>query len=294
MSTVAYNIENYDIIDQVFTANKESEELETLREKARQQHPNYTLASGKLFFHGRLEVPLEPPELRTTLIRHVHAQPQVAHAGNSKVKLLLGRKYHWAGMTADITRYISNCSCARMKARRDKTPGFLHPLPIPARPYQHLTMDFTELPLDENGFDAAFVIMDRLSKKPVSIPCHKTITAKEMATLLAIHWSRHFGMPDSIVFDCGPQFVSSFLNKYCRILGTKVKLTTAYNPNVDGQTEVMNQYIKQKLRPFCTYYQDNWSSLLPIMDIAQLTLPHESLGNLSPFQLLNSYKARAS
>jgi hypothetical protein len=181
-----------------------------------------------------------------------------------------------------------------MKARRDKTPGFLHPLPIPARPYQHLTMDFTELPLDEAGYDAAFVVMDRLAKKPISIPCHKTITAKQMAELFLVHWSRHFGMPDSIVSDRGPQFVSSFWKEYCRVLGTKVKLTTAYNPNVDGQTEVMNQYVKQRLRPFCTYYQDNWSALLPIMDIAQLTLPHESLGNISPFQVLNGYEPHTS
>lgn len=116
--------------------------------------------------------------------------------------------------------------------------------------------------------------------------------AKQMAELFFVHWSRHFRMPASVVSDRGPQFVSSIWKEYCLILGTKVKLTTAYNPNVDGQTEVMNQYLKQRLRPFCEYYQDNWGSLLPIMDIAQLTLPHESLGNISPFQLLNGSEPR--
>lgn len=115
-----------------------------------------------------------------------------------------------------------------------------------------------------------------------------------MAELFIANWVRHFGMPDSIVSDRGPQFISTFWGELCRILGTKVKLTTAYNPNVDGQTEIMNQYIKQRLRPFCTFYQDNWSSLLPLMDIAQLTLPHESLGNITPFQLLNGIEPRTS
>ena len=294
VSMVAYDIDGYNIVDEVIAANKTSPLLEPLRDKARQQHMDYELKQDKLFFQGRLEVPLEPAELRTTLIRHVHAQPQVAHAGISKVKLLLSRKYHWNGLTTDVGRFISNCACARKKVRRDKTPGLLHPLPIPARPYQHLTMDFTELPIDENGYDFAFVIMDRLTKKSVSVPCHKTITAKQMAELFITHWFRHFGMPDSIVSDRGPQFISTLWREFCRILGTKVKLTTAYNPNVDGQTEIMNQYIKQRLRPFCTYYQDNWSSLLPIMDVAQLTLPHESLGNISPFQLLNGYEPRTS
>lgn len=293
-SEVAYDIDGYNIIDEVISANKDSPSLELLREKARAKHPDYELSHGKLYYQGRLEVPMDPPELRTSLIRHVHAQPCVAHAGISKTRLLLGRKYHWVALGNDVAQYISNCSCVRMKARRDKTPGLLHPLPIPARPYQHLTMDFTELPMDEAGFDAALVIMCRLSKKPVSIPCHKTIDAKGLATLFLVHWERHFGMPDSIVSDRGPQFISSFWREHCRILGTKVKLTTAYNASVDGQTEIMNQYMKQRLRPFCKYYQDNWSPLLPLMDIAQLTLPHESLGNISPFQVLNGTEPRTS
>ena len=292
-SAAAYDVEGYDIIDQVINANKNSPALKPLRERARDDHLDYEIDHGKLYFQGRLEVPMEPPELRTSLIRHIHAQPSVAHAGINKVKIILSRKYHWKNIGDDVARYIANCSCTRMKTRKDKTPGFLKPLDIPARPYQHLTMDFTELPLDEAGYDFAFVIMDRLSKKSLSIPCHKTITARGMAELFLAHWTRHYGMPDSIVSDRGAQFVSTFWKEYCRILGTKVKLTTAYNPNVDGQTEIMNQYVKQRLRPFCTYYQDNWSQMLPIMDLAQLTLPHESLG-ITPFQLLNGYEPRTS
>ena len=55
----------------------------------------------------------------------------------------------------------------------------------------------------------------------------------------------------------------------------------------------MNQYLAQRLRPFVNYYQDNWSELLPIMDYAQLTLPHESIG-MSPFELLYGYPPRTS
>jgi hypothetical protein len=52
--------------------------------------------------------------------------------------------------------------------------------------------------------------------------------------------------------------------------------------------EIMNQYIDQRLRPFVSYYQDNWSELIPLMDYAQLTLPHESIG-MSPFELNYGY-----
>ena len=53
----------------------------------------------------------------------------------------------------------------------------------------------------------------------------------------------------------------------------------------------MNQYLKQRLRPFVNYYQDNWSELLPMIDYAQLTLPHSSIG-MSLFEVRNGFKAR--
>ena len=45
-----------------------------------------------------------------------------------------------------------------------------------------------------------------------------------------------------------------------------------------------NQYLDQRLRPFVNYHQDNWSDLLPCMDWAQATLPHETTG-LSPYEV---------
>ena len=101
------------------------------------------------------------------------------------------------------------------------------------------------------------------------------------------------GIPESMVSDRGPQFISQFWDEFCAILGIKIKLSTAYHPQTDGQTEIMNQYLDQRLRPFVNHYQDNWSDLLPMMDHAQLTLPHDSIG-MSPFELNYGYQARTS
>ena len=115
-------------------------------------------------------------------------------------------------------------------------------------------MDYKSMPLDKHGFDTVFVIIDRLSKQAISIPCHKTVTAEDMAQMFISHVYRYFGMPQTIVSDRGPQFVSQFWKEFCRILGTKVKLSTAFHPQTDGQTEIMNQYMDQRLRPFVNYY----------------------------------------
>jgi hypothetical protein len=101
---------------------------------------------------------------------------------------------------------------------------------------------------------------------------------------------RTYRTPETITSDRGPQFISSFASELGLVLGFRFKLSTASHPQTDGNTEILNQVIQQRLRPFVNHYQDNWSELLPCMDFAQATLPHESTG-LSPFEIENRYKA---
>lgn len=138
-----------------------------------------------------------------------------------------------------------------------------------------------------------YVVINRLSKQSIYIPYKKNVTAKDMARMYVTHIYRWRGLPESMVSDRGPQFISQFWDEFCRILGIKVKLSTAYYPKTDSQTEIMNQYLDQRLRPFVNHYQDNWSDLLPIIDHAQLTLPHDSI-RMSPFELNYRYQARTS
>ena len=104
---------------------------------------------------------------------------------------------------------------------------------------------------------------------------------------------RYFRPLASIISDRGPQFVFKFWEEFCYILGIKLKLSTAFHPQTDGQTEIMNQYLDQRLRPFVNYYQDNWSEMLPMMDYAQLTLPHSSIG-MAPYELIHGRLPRTS
>src|SRR5436190_14437980 len=81
----------------------------------------------------------------------------------------------------------------------DKTPGLLKPLPIPERPWKHILMDFHELPKDCGGYDTVMILVDHFGKRPISIPCYKTITAKEAAQLYIQYPYWIYGPPDTIV-----------------------------------------------------------------------------------------------
>jgi hypothetical protein len=286
--------EGLSLIDQILQANRTSKSLANLRQKATDPEQKvWQLQDGLLQHQGRLVVP-EVDNLRTHLIKEAHAQISTAHPGRNKTHRIIAARYYWPGLPADVARYVRNChDCRRATVPRDRPPGLLQPLPVPERPWQHISMDFKSFPKDKFGYDMIFVVVDRLGKRAYSLPCFKTTTAKDMARLYVTNVWRTHGAPDTAVSDRGPQFISEFWNELCRILGIKLKLSTAFHPQTDGQTEIMNQYIDQRLRPFVNYYQDNWSELLPMMDYAQATLPHESTG-LSPFQIEFGYEPRTS
>ena len=134
-------------------------------------------------------------------------------------------------------------------------------------------------------------MLDRFGKRAISIPCEKTVTAAQAANLYYTHIWRIYGTPETATSDRGPQFISAFTHGLCKLTGVKQKLSTAYHPQTDGNTEVLNQYIDQRLRLFVNNFQDNWSTLLPAMDFAQATLIHESTG-ISLFELEFGYPPR--
>jgi predicted aspartyl protease len=281
------------LVDRIMQANRISPELTTERDKGERNVNGYSIKNGLLLWNNRLVVP-QQDSFYAQLIREAHDQPSSAHPSIDKTTKLIASRYYWKGLSATVETYVRNCHlCRRSHVPRDKTPGYLHPLPIPDRPWQHITMDHKSFPKDARGYDEAFVIIDRFSKQAISIPCYKTITAEECARLFIEYVYRYKGAPESIVSDRGPQFVSTFWREFQRILGVKLKYSSGQHPQTDGQTEIMNQYLDQRLRPFVNYFQDNWSDLLPIMDYAQLVLPHDALG-MSPFELLNGYRPTTS
>jgi hypothetical protein len=71
-------------------------------------------------------------------------------------------------------------------------------------------MDFKDFLEDEDRYDAVFIMMNRLGKKSIFVPCYKTCTAQKLAQIYIVHIYCHHETPESIISDCGPQFISDF------------------------------------------------------------------------------------
>jgi len=74
-------------------------------------------------------------------------------------------------------------------------------------------------------------------------------------------WKLH-GLPESIISDRGVQFAVGMMKELNNLLGIQTKLSTAYYPQTDGQTERINQELEQYLRVFIDHRQEQWPDWL--------------------------------
>ncbi|GAA5914826.1 hypothetical protein JCM5296_004024 [Sporobolomyces johnsonii] len=234
--------------------------------------------SGLLLFDGLIYVPNDN-NIKLLVLNAHHDDPLSGHWGEDKTLEKVTRNFHFPQLRQYVRNYVSTCDvCRRSKAVRLKCHGKLLPLPVPERAFDSISMAFiTQLPPTRAGNDAIFAIVDRLSKYTLFIPfCESGSTAETIANLFLQHFFAHFGLPSSIISDRGSIFTSSFWQSLMTLLRTKTKLSTAFHPQTDGQTERVNQSIEQYLRIYSNYLQDDWDELLPLCQFTYNDARHAS------------------
>ncbi|GAU22407.1 hypothetical protein TSUD_122930 [Trifolium subterraneum] len=220
--------------------------------------PGFDLRNGVLLYEGRLVIS-KNSLLIPVLLDEFHSSPQGGHSGFYKTYRRLAANIYWVGMKGTIQEYVRRCDvCQRQKYMATSPGGLLQPLPVPEQIWEDISMDFiTGLPKSK-GFEAIFVVVDRLSKYSHFIPLKHPYTAKSIADVFCKEIIRLHGMPLSIVSDRDPIFISSFWKELFRMQGTKLKLSTSYHPESDGQTEVVNRCLETYLRCFISDQPRTW------------------------------------
>lgn len=138
--------------------------------------------------------------------------------------------------------------CQQVKPVNHKKYGLLLPLPIPLEVWQDLSMDFiTHLPQVQNKI-VILVILDRQSKYAHFGALPSNFNTVMVANLFIDMVVKLHGIPRSIVFDRDRVFTSKFWKELHKKSGTTINLTSAYHPQSDGQTEVLNRSLEQYLR----------------------------------------------
>ena len=151
---------------------------------------------------------------------------------------MVTRNYWWPEVTRDIGKYIEGYNiCQRMKNRTEEVAGKLKLSEVLEKLWTHLMVDFiTKLPLVA-GKDTILVVCDRLSKMTHFVVITEGILVKGLARLFRGNiWKLH-RLPESVVLDRGPQFVTELTKKLNRMLEIKTKLSTIFYLQTDGQTK---------------------------------------------------------
>ena len=188
-----------------------------------------------------------------------------------------------------IEHYIKSCDiCSRSKPRRHLPYGLLKPLPIPSSPWLSLSMDFIGPLPNSSTYDIILVVVDRLTKMAIFIPTVSTLKAEGLVNLFRDHVIRLHGFPESIVSDRGVLFTSKFWSTFTELTGIKLLLSTAYHQQTNGQSERIVQWLKEYLRMFINYKQDNWNEYLSLAEFSYNNAKHSSTG-ISPFKANYGY-----
>lgn len=245
--------------------------------------PGFVYKQEVLLYEGRLVISSKSV-LIPTLLEEFHATPQGGHSGFYRTYRRLAANVYWVGMKNTIQEYVRNCDvCQRQKYLASSPGGFLQPLPIPDRIWEDISMDFiTGLPKSK-GYEAILVVVDRLSKYCHFITLKHPYTAKTIAEVFVKEIVRLHGIPLSIVSDRDPIFMSNFWKEMFKLQGTQLRMSSAYHPESDGQTEVVNRCLETYLRCFIADQPKTWIHWIPWVEYWFNTTYHASTGR-TPFE----------
>jgi hypothetical protein len=157
-------------------------------------------------------------------------------------------------MRSDVTTYIKSCpTCQKNKTETVPYPGLLYPIPIPDMAWQLITMDFIEALPKFEGKDTILVVVNKLTKYSHFIPLSHPFTIKCIVQVFLDNVFTLHGLPLAIITDRDRIFTSQLWQDLFKSLNVKLRFSSVYHPQTDGQSERVNQCLENYLR--CMVFQ---------------------------------------
>lgn len=149
----------------------------------------------------------------------------------------------------------------------------------------------TDLPTTSKQHDSIMVMVDKLSKVAHFIPLNFTHKKDEVARIFTKELSRMHGLRKAIVYDRDTKFTSNFWRSIYQHLGTQLNFNITYHPQINGQTERVNQVIENILQMYVMDKPSKWKDYLLLVEFAYSN-GHQASLNMRPFEVLYGRRCR--
>jgi len=170
-------------------------------------------------------------------------------------------------MKKEVAGYVDKCiTCQKVKAEHQRPVDEVRPLEISTWKWNSISMDFVMgSPLSASKKNAIWVIVDQLTKSAHFLPIRDTWGVEKLAQLYVKEIVDLHGIPLDIVSDRDQRFQTCFSQALQKAFGTKFNFNNSYHPEIDGQTERVNQILEDMLRACVLELQQKWEDDLPFV-----------------------------
>jgi hypothetical protein len=240
------------------------------------------VVDGLVLRGSRIFIPLSSPLLHDVL--------QLAHsAGHEGIQKTLQRLRQDFIIDHDrrlVQDFVRSCVvCQRNKTEALHPAGLLQPLEVPQQVWSDISMDFIEGLPRVHGKSVILTVVDRFSKHAHFIALTHPYTALSVAKAFFDAIVRLHGFPNSIVSDRDPVFTGHVWRDLFKLAGVQLRMSTAFHPQTDGQSEIVNKTIAMYLRCITGDRPRAWLDWLPWAEYCYNTSYHSAL-RTTPFEVV--------
>lgn len=216
--------------------------------------------------NSKLVIPADL-QLRGTILEWLHKSSSGGHYGRDATHQRVKSLFYWKGIGKDIQQFIRSCStCQQCKHEKVASPGLIQPLPIPTDIWSDISMDFIDDLPKSFGKSVILVIVYWLSKASHFMALTHPYTNTTVAQAFLDIVFKLYALPQLIVSDRHNIFLSDFWRELFTLQGVALNYSTAYHPQSDGQTEIVNKCLETYLRCMTSERPHLWSKWLPLAE----------------------------
>jgi len=236
-----------------------------------------------LLLHGRRIFVPDHGDLRHQALLLAHS---AGHEGVQKTLHRLRAEFYIPGDRSLVQDWVRSCStCQRNKTQALQPAGLLQPLDVPSQVWADISIDFIEGLPKVGGKSVILTVVDRFSKYAHFIALGHPYTAASVARAFFDGVVRLHGFPSSIVSDRDPVFTGHVWRDLFKMAGVSLRMSTAFHPQTDGQSEVVNKVIAMYLRCVTGDRPRAWVDWLSWAEYCYNTSFHTAL-RATPFEVV--------